>query len=315
MRNSKIIDNNKIQSKFHRKDIEINNYYKDEKINNILDFYQKNIKSSNVLIPIASLRSIAHLFDISDNDCFIIASDKGKTLLSEIDHAEEPHIAFHGSVSFNVNFDAITRYIMQYQGEAYIPEPRRGIRTVLYLNAPQKLNQCPKLQQEIAESVEGFSPADYFLCYRYFIESKSLPSLNTLNAQLAFCLYDTHVFNKLLPNILKAISGSSVLARKKLRDNLERVAASFYFIPNCHDIFYSLSECYFAMQDYSQAALYLTQSQQIFGDNAVTLFNLSLCEIKLNKLSSAIERLKLAHSLDPDNVDVKNLLDKLQNPD
>ena len=311
MQDDKIIDDKKIKTTFQTKDIDINTYYQDEKINNILAFYQKNIEQSNVLIPVASLRSIAHLFDISQNDCMIISSDKGKTQLSEIDHIQEPHIAFHGSVSFSVNFDAITRYITQHQGEAYIPEPRRGIRTVLYLNAPQKLNQCPTLKQAIDQSIEGFSPADFFLCYRQFIENDNTPTLNTLNAQLAFCLFDAHVFKKLLPRILNAIVGANALAKNKLRDNLEKIANGFYLMPNCHDIFHSIAECYFAMNDYKLAEAYFTQSQLIFEDSDITLYNLSLCDIQLNNLSSAIERLNLAHSLNPNNTDVTNLLDKI----
>lgn len=311
MQNDKIIDTKKIKTTFQTKDIDINTYYQDEKINNILAFYQKNIEQSNVLIPVASLRSIAHLFDISQNDCMIISSDKGKTTLSEIDHTQEPHIAFHGSVSFSVNFDAITRYIAQHQGEAYIPEPRRGIRTVLYLNAPQKMEQCPRLMQEIDQSIEGFSPADFFLCYRQFIENDHTPTLNTLNAQLAFCLFDTHVFKKLLPRILKAIVEANALAKNKLRSNLEKIANSFYIMPHCHDVFHSIAECHFAMGDYQLAKAYFTQSQQTFEDSDITLYNLSLCNIQLNKLSAAIEQLNLAHRLNPNNTDVINLLKKI----
>lgn len=311
MRDNKIIDDKKITTTFQTKDIDTNTYYQDEKINNILAFYEKNIEHSHVLIPTASLHSIAHLFDISQNDCMIISSDKGKTTLNEIDHTREPHIAFHGSVSFSVNFDAITRYITQHQGEAYIPEPRRGIRTVLYLNAPQKLNQCPSLLQAIDQSIEGFSPADFFLCYRQFIENDNTPTLNTLNAQLAFCLYDTHVFKKLLPRILKAIVDANALAKNKLRNNLEKIAGGFYLMPHCHDIFHSIAECYFAMEDYNQAKAYFTQSQQTFEENDITLYNLSLCDIQLGNLSSAIERLNLAHSLNPSNKNIMNLLDKI----
>lgn len=97
-------------------------YYRDSHLDSILDFYRRELSDSSVIFPIGAIRSIANLSYLAADKLALFVSDKGFASLDskQVLGLRTQEFAEHGAFSFDVNFDALQRYIENRGGNALI---------------------------------------------------------------------------------------------------------------------------------------------------------------------------------------------------
>ena len=140
------------------------NYYDSPVINQVLNSYKQDLEDTHFLFPIGSLRGLQCLQKLSNNRMLLISSDKGYHSAEDLDNCEYPELDFHGSFSVMVNFDAIRRFFEMQNGDYFTQTARDGLLTAVF-SSGFKLNDLIETQNILAQTVEGFSPTDYFNFY------------------------------------------------------------------------------------------------------------------------------------------------------
>jgi len=97
-------------------------YYRDPHLDSILHFYRSELSDSSVIFPIGAMRSIANLSHLAADKLALFVSDKGFASLEskQVLGLRTQEFAEHGAFSFDVNFDALQRYVENRGGNALI---------------------------------------------------------------------------------------------------------------------------------------------------------------------------------------------------
>ena len=304
----KDLDNNKprplsdINVSFIDNPIEWNDYYSEKEINFILRDYTQSLNNTSFLIPIASLNTIKNLAEISQNKFLMISSDKAKAFISELENNNRPGLAFHGSFSMTVNYDAIARYINEHGGDSFRPTARSGLKTCVF-SLGADFNSLPNTKRSLDREIQNFMPADYFSHHQFMKKNKDSLDARTISTYLLLSKLDPYVFNQIAPRINNVINDADRLTQQQIKDIVKKIADMYYFIPSAHDTFFDVGLFYHTIEDYTQAIHFYNLSKRYFGDNFNTIYNLGLCYFYKKEKQFAVTLFKKSLQLEPDNKD------------
>lgn len=288
-------------------------YYENPHFNKILFDYQKSLEDTYFNFPNGSLNGIENLNRIANGKMLLISSDKGYADLGELDDHQFPELDFHGSFSLMVNYHAIGEYFKLNNGDAFLQTPRDGLATGAFVTGFH-WQDLPQTSLVLAESVEGFSPTDYFHIFEWIEKRPNNLDLVTIASMLSLSQWDPHVFMQLsdrLTNLLEKEDNQEIadfIARK-----LALVAKNFYFVPDCEDIFFAIGTVYYTLDDYNEALKYYEESLKHFPEELEeAYYNIALCHHYEDRNDEAIHYLTKLLEVNPKYKDAKILLHKLQ---
>ena len=287
-------------------------YYKDANFESVLQSYANDLEDSNILIPIGALKSIRKLHDIANNNLFIIASDKAYTQLSELEGLNTPSIAFHGSFSMMVNFDAIARYFRLLNGDAFFQTPRKGLKTCTFVSNREFSNLFFSREANQMH-LESFAPADYFSYHRQMCDNLANYSLEALAAHLNLSGWDPYVFNKMMNKVNQDLSKAPQLIKDSFSQGMVRMAGNFYYMPSSQDYLFDIAVFFHTLQDYANAKTYYQQSLNYFGENFNVIYNLGLCFYYLGDKTEALTLFEKAKQLSPTSREVSDWIEFVKN--
>lgn len=98
-------------------------YYDDPALDSILHHYQGNLKEASVIFPIGAMDSLKNLTELAGNKLVVIAHDKGFASLDSkqiVGLRTQEFAAHDGALSFDVNFDSLSRYFHNSGGFALV---------------------------------------------------------------------------------------------------------------------------------------------------------------------------------------------------
>lgn len=297
------------------------NYYRDPRLNAVLQSYRERFDEATILFPIAAFRCIENLLTLSANNLVLITTDKA--FVSE-DHIRGPlkhHCSVHGSAfSYCVNFDAITTYFdrlgaTSYTGSdethylltmmnALVPEASTFENCAFYFyekvakqNLPNNLYQLQdilensqaeplaKLRAAIAAiRLSDFDPIWFYNCADRICDAAK----KTEDAQRAALV---EVLEKVGANLYKPDRERNVLYwlgriyfELEMVDECEVIfRGSIHFLGPDDDAYYYLGACAELRDDYSTAHDYYEKALELEGDSKITRAALRRVMQKLNK--------------------------------
>ncbi|MCH9770183.1 MAG: tetratricopeptide repeat protein [Gammaproteobacteria bacterium] len=288
-----------------------NNYYGDENFNAVLAQYRDLLNQTHITFPVGGLRAIRLLKKLANDKLFLISSDKGCSQPSDLANLNPPSIAFHGSFSIMVNFDAIGRYFKQCGGDALLQQTHEGIDSGVFTSGFE-LSDLPELNAAVEEHILNFSPADYFSLHRNISENVSTCNLKTLVSHLALTRFDPHIFQKLHQKIYGMIESSHSASVAYLKRILPKIAEHFYHIPRCYDVYFDLAILLHALNDCETAIEYYDRSEGYFGEQYGNYYNRALCLHSLGRVDEALAQFKRAVQLDPSSQEAQDWVRQLE---
>ncbi len=286
-------------------------YYDDEDFNAVIKTYADLLTQSNILIPIAGLRTIRNLKKLSNGKMLLLSTDKGYTHIEEMDHLDHPHLAFHGSFSMMVNFHAIAKYFEQTGGQAIIQSLRTGIKNTAFISGFD-LNDFPELSFALYEHVERLSPSDYFILHRNISENFQHCILNTLAAHLAFTDWDPHIYQKLSKQICEQITSAESATVEYLTSHMSNLAENFYYLPKSYDVMFDIGILFHTLRRYADAAKYYKLSEHYFSEQFGLAYNIALCLYNSGEMQEALSYFRRALKLDPKSKETKEWIDFIE---
>lgn len=287
----------KISLEYNYQPIE-NTYYQDELLDRVLFNYKNLIKEGTFIFPISALRTLQKLFKISNNRLLLLSSDKGHVAAEEVAKLDQPHVAFHHSISVMVNFHAIGEFFQQAQGNYFFQTPRRGIKTCAYYNG-FSLAEMPQLNMAIETHLEKMSPGDYFTWYQWIKENHAKVSLEVLATCLNISEWDPLMFKHIHQFLGDHLNNADAVTIQYLKKNIDKLAANFYYLPRTTDTFLDMAILLHKMKEWQRATHYYQQSQKVFGENFSSCYNLGLCHFELGDLREAMCCFRRAWELNP----------------
>lgn len=310
MKNGRPVDWEQVQITHTPVEID-EHYYDDDDFNAVVQGYKNALTESHILIPIAGLRTIRNLRKLSNGKMLLLSTDKGYTHLQELDHLDHPHLAFHGSFSMMVNFDAIGKYFEQIGGQALLQSLRTGIKTVAFVSGID-LQEYPELDFALWEHVERLSPGDYFILHRNISENFQHCILNTLAAHLAFTDWDPHIYQKLSKQICEQITSGESVTVEYLTSHMSNLAENFYYLPKGYDVMFDIGILFHTLRRYADAAKYYKLSEQYFGEQFGLCYNIALCLYNSGELPEALTYFRRAQKMDPKSKETREWIEFIE---
>ncbi|MBS0350574.1 MAG: hypothetical protein JSR33_05190 [Proteobacteria bacterium] len=280
------------------------NYYDDQDFNQVIKSYADLLTQSNILIPIAGLRTIRNLKKLCNDRMLLLSTDKGYTHIEEMDHLDHPHLAFHGSFSMMVNFHAIAKYFEVTGGKAYMQSLRTGIKNAAFISGFD-LKDYPEFSFSLYEHIERLSPSDYFILHRNISENFQHCILNTLAAHLAFTDWDPHIYQKLSKQICEQITSAESVTVEYLTSHMPNLAENFYYLPKSYDVMFDIGILFHTLRRYGDAAKYYKLSEHYFGEQFGLAYNIGLCLYNVGEMQEALTYFHKAGKLDPKSKETK----------
>lgn len=190
--------------------------YGDPRLDDILDHYAAHLGDQAFTLPIGAMRCIERLQALSDGPVLILSLDKANNDLEALRSRPTLHVETHGSVSMTVNHDALGRFAVSGGGSALLSTSRAGSldAAALTLGAPAG----PRLTATFADTIEHFSPSDYFELYAGS-QPERLPGCLKL---LRLSGWDPEWMCELAPTLLSQLPYASIQQRAELRAGLSR---------------------------------------------------------------------------------------------
>ena len=280
----------------------------------ILSWYERYFKESNgasLLIPIGFLSAIRHLSDLSDGKALVITGDKGNSNPDYFCGKANPHMALHGSFSLMVNFHCIDLYVISRGGFSLIDTQEESSFQVncFIINSHKNKNekdisnslenldkwnegqksQYPMLTFMFQESVNNFSPNDFFVMQKSLKEEKN-PQITSILSLLKLSHWDPDVFYKFRDEIIHSLSSSSPKLRHDFKIGTKELWENYYHLDNndnSRDILFELGRLCYGLSVFDKALNFYKLSLEYYGDHHITYHNSGLCHFSLGHFEAA----------------------------
>jgi tetratricopeptide (TPR) repeat protein len=302
----------KLQTEFNYKEITAD-YYPDQNLNQVLAYYQENIKDTTFLIPTGAIQCINHLREISNNKLLIISADKGYTSMESLEGRGTPHIAFHGSFSMMVNFDALARYAELNSGDHCLASATEGIKLSL-LSFGNKLDGMPETRWAYNEFIQRFCTKEFLLIKNELIDHVKELTLTEMLALMKLSYWDPDILVAIAPDFSEKIHQQQydITFREELREGLTQVYKNFYYIPNYKNPIFAIAQLHHVIHDFELSLKLYEESIEKYGDNAATQMNMGVCYYYMKDNIKALRKFKTAIEMEPDNNSAKEWLKYLR---
>ncbi len=307
-------DLEKIKIEYSTEQLQNDDYYHDNEIDGILNFYKTELHDSCVSIPIGIINTLKRLRSLANNQLLFLATDKGYTSTSSLEYLRPPAMTFHGTgetFSLMVNFNALAQYFKNADGDYFLQTLHRGIKTNAFISG-FKFKNLPKTKIALDKYFEDFSPCDFFNLHKVMSDQITEASLDTISAHLHLSDYDTHVYQKMSQRIVELIPSADEEQIKALADNMHKIAEHYYFMPKAECVLFEVGVFYHAIHEYENAMDYYKQSVKYIGADYAVHYNIGLCLAKLDRNVEALEEFKTALILHPESDETKEWIQYIE---
>lgn len=299
-----------LTTQFSHHPISADNYYANATLNEILREYQQQLVSGTFLFPTGAFSCLEALEKLATQGLLVLATDKAYTHPQELEGRGDPSIAFHGSISLSVNFEAIGRYC-EYKGGMASHQPQsEAIRSSAFLmNAKQA--HYPETQAAIQAHFHQFGAGDFFRWHRHLRE---LPQfyLPMVHSQLLNCHWDPYLLNVYFDKLCEALPSADQRIQQGFVSGLAQAEKAIYEMPGMPDHFFNIGMLYHTLKAYELAIPLYQKSVSKFGNKFVSHYNLGLCYHMCQDKMKAIMHFKIAKSIEPQDGQTEEWLDYLQ---
>jgi len=288
-------------------------YYRDEPdLDAILASYCRDLPGETyLLLPVSALRAVGRLLALARGRLLLLATDKGFSRHFAAMSGEVPTVAFHGSMSMMVNFDALGRFFHHRGGEAVHQPTQQSIVTSLLL-AGTSLSELPETRETLATWLETFSPANLLALYQQWFPHQGWTSPENLLAYLAVSRWDPQIFNLVRDQILAWLPRLSPIQRADLADALERVGENAYHLPGMPDTLANLGLVFQQMGEHPRALAFFQASAATLGEAEASLYGSGVSHYHLGELAAAREKFRTVVRRQPEDIHARGWLARME---
>ncbi len=252
--------------------------YDDEVLQAIIAEYQAEVDAAYVTFPAAALQCLSRLRTWSRAGLLLLSCDRGYTGSDRFRTTPTAGFARHGSVSLDVNYDAIRRYCDMQGGatlQPAVPHEHLSVSACLMVEgAAAYLDTKRAYQRHVAE----FGPDDFFTVARRV--RKHLAEMGT--AELLACLrlahYDSTQFLRYAPRLIALAPEMGDAERRTVAAAADQVWARYFSLGETDDLAFEIARVLYEIDDIQGALRYFARSIETCGDDPRTRANIATCQ-------------------------------------
>ena len=274
--------------------------YDDRGLDLVLDGYRRRLSSAHVAIPVAAIRCLKALHDLSGGRFLVLAADKGMLDEDQLEGQGPPAMMSHaGAFSLPVNFHALTAWLQLRGGSGLLTRGRESLVKVAALLSRGPAAAFPETRMAFRDAIDGFGPGDFFRLV------ESVPPEPEPPHRLAMDLFrlsrfDPHVLCRYRDVLVAGGGGLPPAAAEDMRRGLETAWTRCLPLPGSDDVAFEIGRVLYEMGRDADALRFWQRSLDLFGEDPMTFHNMGLSHWRLRDLPGALRCFDAALARDPE---------------
>lgn len=250
--------------------------YDDSRWNDLLSPYRSS-GGGYASFPVTALRCIESLHAFSPHGAVIIAADKGDHQLFTLKQFTP---ARHGSISLDVDFQALARHAASFGGLAIFPQYPHAtidVGVLLLVENPDAYSALIKAYGSIAV----FGPDEFLGICSHAKRTAAAMSARTVAAYLRLSRYDSELLARLLPSLVQNAGKLDHEEKELITGVIDRCWQSHFTLGTEGSLAFDLGVFFYEIDDGARALEFFASSARVAGIHAGTMFNTALCAGRL----------------------------------
>jgi hypothetical protein len=271
--------------------------YPEPELERILRGYAGAPGAAALLFPVAALRCLRRLSDLSGGRLLLLTADKGEVDARLARAVGKSGISVHGSVSMPVDYHAVAEHFRHRGGRALTTSFRHTSLAVSAYVEGGHPTAHDETRIAFDRAVERAGPDDLFTLWRG-IDPDTLPP-EALLALLRLAQWDLDVLLTCLPRDRTRLRDAPASTRAELARAAHRAWEGYYHVGEPRDAAFELGLLLITLGDVEASLAFFERSRGLYGDDPRTLWNIGLCHAVAGRADEAATHLAEAARLDP----------------
>lgn len=291
-------------------------HYKNPHLNTILKEYSTEFSSTstNILIPIGGINAIDTLSSFSQKGALFIVGDKGYANVNHMRQLDTPHIAFHGSFSLMVNFDALSRYVTKIGGSALTGINGFGLKTALYYT--KSLADFPLTRYAYKNYDTSLSTQTFLSIKNVILSATEKLKIEEIISLLRLSNWDCTLFYNLINTLIEKFEKPSLSVEHECQEGAQLLLKNFFFMPNDQNQLFEIGRFFYLIKDYKKALYCYEESNRLYKVDPSSLhFNKGLCHYYMNDSATALKQFKESYKQNTTLTIAKEWIDFIEKPE
>lgn len=303
-----VIDLKQVEIAYELSDFDVSKVTNNNLLN-VLEYYQNNVENGRILIPTAAFNVVDYFKSLhKKQQAFFFFSDKGHLSLSLLDYPDDPHIAYHGSISLMFNFHALKYYVNQdNENDALLPNRKQNLNLVS-LGVNNSFTNFTSFKKAYWDYTDYFTVTDFMSLSNNIINNAQNSTLDELIALMRMTHWEPNIFYRISGLLHDKIEENDTV---KIKRCIPYIEENFYFLPNKKsNIVFELARLSYLVYDYDYAITMFEKSMDLYGQSSNGLFNLGLSYFYNDNKTMALDTFKRCLVLDPNDKEIIEFIDR-----
>ena len=263
-------------------------YYREAELDAILRGYAARFDGGTILFPVAAIRCLARLADLSGGRMLLLSGDRGDIREEALVKPDGLGLARHGGFSLDVNYHAIAAFVRARGGEVLEAAHRHAHLQVLAFTLGAHPSGYAETRLAYEEAIGRSGPDDLFALRRGIEGSYEALDLGQALSLIRLYRWDPRVLRDCLPVLWKRQPEATAPLCEELVRTVMRVWESFYPIGEREDLAFELGLLVHAYGAPGEALSLFQESIRLHGDDARARWNMGLCHYARGELEAAV---------------------------
>jgi tetratricopeptide (TPR) repeat protein len=275
-------------------------YYADLNFNDILLYYKDCLNDTACSIPIIALQCLNRLRTLFGDDILLVSTDKGYRDVKSMSKIYHPFLSKHGSISLTVNFHALELFFKSLGGNAiHSIYEHENVTTSLFLLS-QRSHNFIETSLAFHEIMEGIGPDDFYIIKKAVAPHHKTLSTKELLTFLRYTVWDSRTFLEFYNTLMDRIAKEEDFPKDEMVSVIHKVWEHYFPIGEEGDLASCLGSL-LAYFGYDQDAIKLFQySLEFYGEDAAINYEIALCFYNMQDFEQARMYLDKSLHLDPE---------------
>lgn len=274
-------------------------YYPEPEFNELLRAYAGALSGSTILFPVAGLRCVQRLAELSKHGLLMVSGDKGQVDLEELVGGGTPALTVHGSFSVSVNYHAFCEWFRKKGGEALRADHAQlGLQVLALLLGPAT-ERAVETRLAYRQAFDGASSDDFFRFRQGVQAHYGVLQFEHLLSFIRLSRYDPRILRDCLPVLVGEVAGLSSPQRRELVRAVSRVWKNYFHIGETHDVAFDFATLLHLLGEQDAAIELFRASLELYGEDPRTHWNVAMCWFALGRPEDAARSLARAWEIHP----------------
>jgi len=265
----------------------------------ILWYYAKNLEDAMVIFPVAAIKVMDRLAELGGGRALLLAADKGANHIDNVaGWAYDEPILHGGCFSFDANFDAMGRYLLQHGGTVLHNDPKAYL-SISAFGVGVAEREVPSTRLAYQSHTGARDPSEFYRLMLAILEGEDPIAPDILASMLRQSAYDPYLIRRFQYRVKPQVSEADWRVKKRLRDAVHRTWKHYYWYGEQHDIPFYMGGLLLAAGYPAEARRFYERSIKWIDDHYLTRYNIGVTYMREDNWAEAAKALDISLEMEP----------------